>query len=91
MVKLTQSERLAVLEEKVESVNAKLDMYFKESREFHNELIAKLEKLNDERYKVATLEERVKTNERMIWLALTAGVGSMVKVLFDVISNGGQL
>lgn len=87
MTKLTQNERLAVLEEKVEAMNKKLDLFFQESKEFHSELILKLEKLDGEKVQIATLKEKVKTLEKITWLALTAAVGSMIKALFDLITK----
>lgn len=45
----SQLERIAVVEQKVDNVDRKIDEYFKESREFHAEMLSRFESL-DERY-----------------------------------------
>lgn len=85
MVRLTQSERLAVLEEKLESVDKKLERYFQESKEFHRELIDKLEKLDGEKVQIATLKEKVKTLERLVWAAILGVLGTIVNAIMDLI------
>lgn len=45
----SQLERIAVVEQKVDNVDRKIDEYFKESREFHAEMLGRFENL-DERY-----------------------------------------
>jgi hypothetical protein len=45
----TQIERLAIVEEKVDNVDKKIDRNFEESQRFHTEIMARFEQL-DERY-----------------------------------------
>lgn len=88
------NERLGVLEEKVDNLRTgqlaadkKLELYFTESKQFHAELIGKVEALAAERIEIATLKEKVRTLEKITWIALTAAGGAMINTLFSLITN----
>ncbi len=87
----SSTERLGVLEEKVDNLknlqvaaDKKLELYFNESKQFHSELLNKIEELANERIQIATLKEKVRTLEKITWTALLAAIGSIVKIVFDL-------
>ena len=90
----SNNERLGVLEEKVDNLknlqiaaDKKLELYFQESKQFHSELISKVEQLANERIQIATLKEKVQTLEKITWTALLTAIGAIVKVIFDIASK----
>lgn len=80
-------EKVKNLDDKIETVDKKLDKYFQESREFHSELLNQIEKLTDERVEIATLKEKVKTQEKIVWTALTASIAGLIKLFYDLVSK----
>lgn len=91
MTKLTQNERLLILEEQMKELKRSLNDGFGESKKYHGELIAKLDtaiahnaRVNVE---IATLKEKVATNTKIIWTALGAGISGFVLALWEILRN----
>ena len=92
----TETERLAVVEEQIKEIKTSIKTGFDESKGFHSELITRIDSLlttiNDDRTKmaskIATLEERARTNAKVIWTALTAGVGGFAIGLVELLKKG---
>jgi len=90
MTKSTE-ERIGVLEEKVDAgfkdTNRRIDDYYKESREFHTDLMTEIRKLDGERVQVATLKEKVRSLEKLVWLVGTATSIALVNTLINVLTK----
>lgn len=83
----TNQERLAVVEEKIDSLDKKVDQNHEESKKFHSDLISRLDTLVEDKVKTARLEEKVKTLERGLWTVVTAMVGVIVKMISDLVNK----
>ena len=90
MTKSTE-ERIGVLEEKVEAgfkdTNRRIDDYYQESRLFHTELMNEVRKLDGERVQVATLKEKVRSLEKLVWLIGTATIVALVNTVVNLLTK----
>lgn len=95
MSKLTQSERLAVVEEQIKEIKQSITTGFNESKGFHNDLIVRLDVLlksiNEDREanirEISTLKEQVRAISKIVWLALSAAITGFVAALYQLISE----
>lgn len=77
----------AVMEEKIKAIHSELKESIKESKEFHAVLMERLEALADNKVQIARLQEKLKTIEKLVWTALTAGIIGIVNALIQVIKG----
>lgn len=84
---LTQTERLVLVEQKLTTIETKVDQNHDESKQFHTEVLVKIDSLLADRIELATLREKVKTLEKLTWLAITAAAGAMIKASIDLLIN----
>lgn len=77
----------AVMEEKIKAIHSELKESIRESKEFHAILMEKLEALADNKVQIARLQEKIKTMEKLVWTALTAGIIGIINALIQVIKG----
>lgn len=75
----------AVMEEKIKAIHSELKESIRESKEFHAVLMEKLEALADNKVQIARIQERIKTLEKLVWTALTAGIIGIINALIQFI------
>jgi hypothetical protein len=51
-------------------------------------LEVKVDTMIDERVQIATLKEKVRTLEKLVWIALSTALAASVKAFFDIITKG---
>lgn len=84
---MTDQERLIRLEERMESLDTKVDRNYNEQLQFHNEVLTELRALSNEKIQIATLKEKVKTLEKITWFALLTAVGALIKATIDLVTG----
>ena len=81
------SQNQAVMKEQISNLDKKLEQYIQESKEFHIELMSQLRQIGDDRVAMATLKEKVKLLEKIVWTALAAGITGMAIEVFKLITG----
>ena len=84
-------ERIGVLEEKVDAgfkdTNRRIDDYYKESRDFHADILVEIRNLDGEKVQMATLKEKVRSLEKLVWLVGTATAVALINTLINLMSK----
>lgn len=87
--KLTQGERIVRLEQKVEdgfkTIFQKINENADESKNFHKEVISRLEKMDNEKIMIARLQERVKLLYWILGVVGAASLTALVESVYNVI------
>ena len=84
-------ERIGVLEEKVDAgfkdTNRRIDDYYKESRDFHADILVEIRNLDGEKVQMATLKEKVRSLEKLVWLVGTATAVALINTLINLMTK----
>lgn len=84
-------ERIGVLEEKVDAgfkdTNRRIDDYYKESRDFHADILIEIRNLDGEKVQMATLKEKVRSLEKLVWLVGTATAVALINTLINLMTK----